>query len=77
MKIEILGMKVRVEVIVACILLGMLIHGLLFCSCSRVGVVEAMQILSSEAGVLSKADWDKERAAGKPYYLINHKQYHG
>jgi hypothetical protein len=67
MEIKVLGVKVRVEIVVACVLLGMLIHALLFCSCVRVNVREGMQMLGAalnhKMGEGVQGSWDTRQQA--------------
>lgn len=47
MQIEILGMKMRVEVIVVCLLVGAVMGCHLLCACSKVSSKEGMQVLGA------------------------------
>ena len=40
MEIKVLGIKVRIEVVVACLLIGMFIGGHVFCSCAKIDNVK-------------------------------------
>ena len=51
MEFELFGIRMRVEVVVACVLLGYLIGGMLLCSCSKVGLREGLTMLAP--GVVS------------------------
>ena len=46
MEFQLFGIKLRLWVVVVCILLGYLIGGMLLCSCSKVSLKEGMEILS-------------------------------
>jgi hypothetical protein len=45
-----LGFKFRIEIVILCLLLGMLIHALLFCGCSKITYSEGFQIIGSALG---------------------------
>lgn len=48
MEIKILGMKVRVELLILLLIVGMIMGSHLFCSCSRITMKEGMSIMGSE-----------------------------
>ena len=48
MEFELFGIKMRVEVVIVCVLLGYLIGGMLLCSCSKVGLREGLTMLAPE-----------------------------
>ena len=45
MEIHLFGQTLRVEVIVACVILGYILGGYLLCSCSRITITEGLDIL--------------------------------
>ena len=45
MEFELFGSKMRLEVVLGCVLLGYLIGGMLLCSCSKVSVKEGFAML--------------------------------
>jgi len=47
MEFELFGIKLRLEVVIACVLLGYLIGGMLLCSCSKVGIKEGFALMSA------------------------------
>lgn len=48
MELNLFGLKVRLEVVIICVLLGYFIGGMLLCSCSKVSVKEGLAMLSGE-----------------------------
>lgn len=44
------GFKFRLEIVVICLLLGMLIHALLFCGCSKITYAEGFQMIGEKMG---------------------------
>lgn len=47
MEITILGQKVRVEIILICVILGYILGGHLLCSCAKISAKEGLQMLGS------------------------------
>lgn len=47
MEFKLFGITLRLEVVILCLLLGGLINSLLLCSCSRIGLIEGMQIIGT------------------------------
>jgi len=59
---KLLGFSFRLETVVLCLLLGMLIHALLFCGCSKIGTMEGFQLagalLGEKMGQGVQGSWD-------------------
>ena len=47
MEFKLFGLTFRVEVVIICMLLGMILGTHMLCSCSKVGVVEGMEVMGS------------------------------
>ena len=47
MEFKLCGLTMRVEVVLVCLILGAILGGHLFCSCSRVGLIEGMQTIGA------------------------------
>jgi hypothetical protein len=47
MEFKLFGLTMTVEVVIICMILGAILGGHLFCSCSRVGLIEGMQTISA------------------------------
>jgi hypothetical protein len=47
MEFKLLGLTFRAEVVIICIILGAIIGSHLLCSCSRVGLIEGMQVIGA------------------------------
>ncbi len=47
MEFKLFGLTFRVEVVIICIILGMILGTHMLCSCSKVGVVEGMEVMGS------------------------------
>ena len=47
MEFKLFGFELRLEVIIICVLVGMVLGGHLLCSCSKIGIQEGMEILGA------------------------------
>lgn len=47
MELNILGYKVRLEIIIVCVLLGWIISGYLMCSCSKISMKEGLEMMGA------------------------------
>lgn len=82
MELKILGMKVRVELLILLLVVGMIMGTHLFGSCSRLSMKEGMAIIGSEIGHKMgegvKGSWDvREQQTGPslPWRQQNHDAY--
>lgn len=64
MKLELFGMKLRLDVLIITLVLGMLLGAHLLCGCSRVSLKEGMELMSSELGYKMgegvKSSWENK-----------------
>lgn len=47
MEFKLFGFELRLEVIIICVLVGMVLGGHLLCSCTRIGLQEGMQVMGA------------------------------
>lgn len=79
MQIELLGMKLRVEVLVVSMLIGAVLGCHLLCGCSRISVKEGMAMIGSDVGYKMgegvKGSWDtrtQEKGSSVEWRSQNH-----
>jgi len=82
MEIKIFGMELRVELLIAIVVLGFIVGTHLMCSCSRLSMTEGMQMLGAtldyKMGEGVKGSWDtREQQVGSsiPHRQQDHDTY--
>ena len=56
MELSLFGMKLRLELIILCIVVGMILGGHLLCSCSKISMLEGMEVMGSAVNKVAGDD---------------------
>jgi hypothetical protein len=68
MEIKVFGYEVRIEIVIACIIIGMIMGLFMFCDCFQYSILEGMQAKAGPAGVSRKAGFAQRNATIKEQF---------
>ena len=76
MEIKIFGYEVRVEVVIACVIIGMVMGLVMFCDCFQYSLIEGMATKKHSAGAAAAAGVPKKNGKKEGFTNLNNNDLH-